>query len=219
MKLDNVTTNKGKLVYNRRIPVDLKHLYPSSKEPYFRCRLRVQKESAAMVAEHGALQAAFARLVEDARDGSPEAFGDSGMARYKQMAWSSIDDPRTEREKWEDMRAEAEDLIRSVRVAVVDQLGDGGDEERRQIAAEQIERDKGEPLLYRAVSQPHAAPPPATLADAANVYEKRAPRGEPKQVRKKHLQQDQASARNLVGPTSKSASDRSYTRACPEGSR
>lgn len=172
MKLDNVTTNKGKLVYARRIPVDLKYLYPSSKEPFFRCRLRVQRESAELVAEHAALEAAFARLVADARDGVSEAFGDAGMARYKQMAWSSIDDPRTEREKWEDMRAEAEDLIRSVRGAVTDHLADGGDEERRQIVAEQIERDKGEPLLYRAVTQPHAEPPPVTLADAANVYEK-----------------------------------------------
>ena len=37
MKLDNVVNNKGKYVYSRRIPTDLKHHYPSSKEPFFRC--------------------------------------------------------------------------------------------------------------------------------------------------------------------------------------
>ena len=75
MKLDNVVINKGKFVYSRRIPVDIKHLYPPSKELFFRCRLRVQQQSAQMVAEHEALEAAFARLVEDARKGVPEAFG------------------------------------------------------------------------------------------------------------------------------------------------
>ena len=172
MKLDNVTINKGKFVYSRRIPSDLKHHYPSSKEPFFRCRFRVQHESAELVAEHTALQAAFTRLVADARDGSPEAFGDSGLARYKELAWTMIDDPRTEREKWEDMRAEAEDLVRSVRGVFDDHFGDGGDDERRQIVADDIEQNNGDPLLYRAVTQPDAAPPPVTLADAAGVYEK-----------------------------------------------
>lgn len=100
MKLPNVVTNKGKLVYSRRIPIDLKHLYPSSKEPFFRCRLRVQQKNAALITEHAALEAAFARLVEDARAGMPEAFGGEGLERYKQKAWASIDDPRTDREKW-----------------------------------------------------------------------------------------------------------------------
>lgn len=172
MKLPNVVINKGKLVYSRRIPTDLRHLYPSSEEPFFRCRLRCQQQSAALVAEHAALEAAFARLVEDARAGMPDAFGDSGLARYKQKAWASIDDPRTEREKWEDMRDEAEALVLSVRGALSGSFEEGGDEERRQIIAEEIERKKGDPMLYRAVSQPNAAPPPVTLADAAGVYER-----------------------------------------------
>ncbi|WP_299789454.1 tyrosine-type recombinase/integrase [uncultured Marivita sp.] len=172
MKLDNVVINKGKYVYSRRIPTDLKHHYPSSKEPFFRCRLRVQQLNADLVAEHAALEAAFARLVADARDGVPEAYGDSGLELYKQKAWSSIDDPRTEREKWEDMRDEAEALVRSVRGVFADHFGDGGDEERRQIIAEDIERRNGDPLLYRAVIQPSATPPPVTLADAAKVYER-----------------------------------------------
>ncbi|UWQ15669.1 tyrosine-type recombinase/integrase [Aliiroseovarius sp. M344] len=173
MKLSNVVTNKGKFVYSRRIPTDIKHLYPSSKQPFFRCRLRVQKEGADLVAEHAALEAAFTRLVSDARDGVPEALGDSGIARYKQKAWSGIDDPRTEREKWEEMRDEAEALVRSIRgVDDVDHLGDGGDQARREVAAAEIERANGDPLLYRAVTQPDAAPPPVTLADAARVYEK-----------------------------------------------
>lgn len=172
MKLDNVTINKGKFVYSRRIPSDLKHHYPASKEPFFRCRFRVQQESAELVAEHTALQAAFTRLVADARDGVAEAFGDSGLARYKELAWTMIDDPRTEREKWEDMRADAEDLVRSVRGVFDDHFGDGGDDVRRQIVADDIEQSNGDPLLYRAVTQPNAAPPPVTLADAAGVYEK-----------------------------------------------
>ncbi|MCK8462409.1 hypothetical protein MUY35_00930 [Aliiroseovarius sp. S1339] len=100
MKLSNVVTNKGKFVYSRRIPADIKHLYPSSKQPFFRCRLRVQVEGADLVTEHAALEAAFARLVSDARAGVPDALGDSGIARYKQKAWSSIDDSRTERQLW-----------------------------------------------------------------------------------------------------------------------
>lgn len=32
MKLDNVVTNKGKFVYNRRIPVDIKHLYARERQ-------------------------------------------------------------------------------------------------------------------------------------------------------------------------------------------
>ncbi|QFT93193.1 hypothetical protein FIU86_10085 [Roseovarius sp. THAF9] len=95
MKLPNVVTNKGKFVYSRRIPIDIKHHYPSSKEPYFRCRFRVQNMNAEMVAEHSALEAAYASLVGDARDGVPEAFGDSGLEAYKRKAWASLDDPRT----------------------------------------------------------------------------------------------------------------------------
>ena len=172
MKLPNVVTNKGKFVYSRRIPIDIKHQYPSSKEPFFRCRFRVQQQNADLVSEHAALEAAYMRLVADARDGVPEAFGDSGLELYKQKAWSSIDDPRTEREKWEDMRDEAEALVRSVRGALADHFEDGGDEERRQIVADEIERTKGDPMLYRAVTQPNATPPPVTLADAAGVYER-----------------------------------------------
>lgn len=69
------------------------------------------------------------------------------------------------------MRDEAEHLVRSVRGAFLDHDGDGADEERRQIVAEDIERRNGDPLLYRAVTQPDATPPPVTLADAAGVYE------------------------------------------------
>ncbi|MBS0122590.1 hypothetical protein [Thetidibacter halocola] len=81
MKLANVVNNKGKLVYARRIPTDIKHLYPSSKEPFFHCRLRNQQRDANLVAEHAALEAAYACLVADARSGMPEAFGDCGIER------------------------------------------------------------------------------------------------------------------------------------------
>jgi integrase len=170
MKLENVVTNKGKFVYRRRIPSDLRHLFPKT---FFETRFRTQRENADLVAEHAAFQAAFQQMVLDARAGSPEAVGDRGLDRYKQKAWSNIDDPRTEREKWEDMRVEAEDLVRSVRgIVSVGHLADGGDEERRQIIADEIERNSGDPLLYRAVTQPDAAPPPVTLIDAARVYER-----------------------------------------------
>ncbi|MBY6157253.1 tyrosine-type recombinase/integrase [Pseudooceanicola nitratireducens] len=171
MKLPNVVTNKGKLVYSRRIPTDIKHLYPSFKVPFFSCRTRVQQLCAALVAEHAALEAAFKRLVADARDGVPEAMGDSGLELYKQKAWSSIDDPRTEREKWDEMRKEAEALVLSVRGTFPEHIEDGGDDARRQIVAEDIERRRGNPMLYRAVTQPNTAPP-FTLADAARVYER-----------------------------------------------
>lgn len=200
MKLPNVVINKGKFVYSRRIPADLKHLYPSSDEPFFRCRCRVQQQNADLVAEHAALQAAFARLVADARDGVPEAFGDSGIERYRQRAWSSLDDSRTEREKWQDMRDEAEALVRSVRGAFADHLGDGGNEERRQIIAEEIERNGGDPLLYRAVTQPNAAPPPVTLADAAVVYEKERLGVNPKKSARNTFNKVKRRLENSLGP-------------------
>jgi hypothetical protein len=111
-------------------------------------------------------------MVGDARSGIPDAFGDRGMERYKQQAWSSFEDPRTEREKWEQMRDEAEALVRSVRGTFAGPFEDDGYDERRQIVAEQIERSNGDPLLYRAVTQPNAAPPPVTLADAVGVYQR-----------------------------------------------
>jgi hypothetical protein len=157
--------------------------------------------NADLVAEHAALQAAFARLVADARDGVPEAFGDSGKERYKQKAWSSLDDPRTEREKWQDMRDEAEALVRSVRGAFADDhFGDGGNEERRQIIAEEIERNDGDPLLYRAVTQPNAAPPPVTLADAAGVYEKERLGVNPKKSARNTFNKIKRRLENSLGP-------------------
>jgi integrase len=181
MKLDNVVTNKGKFVYSRRIPVDIKHLYPPSKEPFFRCRLRVQRQSAHMVAEHEALEAAFARMVEDARTGMPEAFGLDGIERYKQKAWASVSDPRTERERWMDKRDEAEAMVLSLGGGR-DHFEDGGDQERRDILAEDLEKTGADPELRRMVIAVERddytgkiepiAPPPVTLADAAKIYER-----------------------------------------------
>lgn len=37
MKLDNVTINKGKFVYIRRIPTDLKHHFPKRDGGPFQC--------------------------------------------------------------------------------------------------------------------------------------------------------------------------------------
>ncbi|MBY6165927.1 tyrosine-type recombinase/integrase [Pseudooceanicola nitratireducens] len=49
---------------------------------------------------------------------------------------------------------------------------DGGDEQRREILADEIERVGGDPLLHRAVIHPHAELPLPTVADAARLYEK-----------------------------------------------
>lgn len=170
MKLSHVVINKGKLVYQRRIPSDLRHLYPNT---FFGGRFRVQQQGSALVSEHAALGAAFERMVTDARKGSPEAIGKDGISRYIASAWSGLDDPRTDLEKWEVLKKEAEALVRSVRVlGGGNEHGDGGDEVRRQIIADEIERTAGDPLLFRAVTQPTAPAPEATLADAAKVYER-----------------------------------------------
>ncbi|WP_210877333.1 hypothetical protein [Roseovarius autotrophicus] len=168
MKLPNIVFNKGRLVYRRRIPVDLTHLYPRT---FFETRLRTQEHGPALVSEHSALQSAFQRMCEDARSGVPEAIGNQGIARYQKAAWASLDDPRTEREKWDDYRKEAEALVRSVRsLSGATEEEDGGDHERREIVADELERIGAPTLLYRAVTQPDATPPKATLADAARVY-------------------------------------------------
>lgn len=170
MKLPNVVINKGKFVYRRRIPTDLRHLYPKT---FFETRFRTQTEGAALVSEHAALQRSFERMADDAREGSPDAVGAAGIARYVATAWADLDDPRTEREKWADLKEEAEALVRSVRgLTVSEHADDGGDQERREIVADELERTGGSRMLYRAVTQPDAAPPPVTLADAARVYEK-----------------------------------------------
>lgn len=168
MKLPNVIINKGKFVYRRRIPTDLRDLYPKT---FFQTRFRIQQSGADLVSEHSALQTGFERMVQDARSGSPEAIGVAGIRRYIEDAWDTIDDPRTERERCDEMRVEAESLVQSIRIAR-DFEGDGGDSERREIAAEEIERIGGSPLLYLAVTQPEATPPPVTLADASNIYAK-----------------------------------------------
>lgn len=170
MKLPNVVINKGKLVYQRRIPTDLRHLYPKT---FFDTRFRVQQEGAALVSEHVALESAFGRMVKDARKGAPEAIGAEGISRYIASGWSGLDDPRTDLEKWEALRDEAEALVRSVRgLGGYNEHQDGGDQVRREVIADEIERTGGDPLLFRAVTQPDAAPPDATLADAAKVYER-----------------------------------------------
>lgn len=177
MKLPNVGTNKGKFVYKRRIPVDIRHLYPHSKEPFFETRFRVQVAGPDLVIEHSALQAAFVRMVKDALQGHPEAVGKAGIDRYIGLAWSNIDDPTTQKEKWEGLKTEAEELVRSVRALSANTyLGngeysdDGGDTVRRDIIAEELVRTGADPLLYKAVTQPDAEAPPATLADAVRVY-------------------------------------------------
>jgi len=127
MKLENVVIERGRYVYSRRIPVDIKHLYPPSKEPFFRVPFSVQQEGAELVAEHAALQSAYARMVHAARDRDPDAIGAEGMERYKEMARASLDDPRTEREKWLDKLSEAEQLVRSVKVGPYPFDADGFD--------------------------------------------------------------------------------------------
>ncbi|AHD03125.1 hypothetical protein METH_12835 [Leisingera methylohalidivorans DSM 14336] len=46
----------------------------------------------------------------------------------------------------------------------------GGDEVVREELAEDIAQRQGDPMLYRAVIQPDAAPPAHTLADAFDLY-------------------------------------------------
>lgn len=167
MKLPDVVMNKGKFVFRKRIPVDLRHLYPTN---FFETRFRVQEFSAVFVSEHAAYGAAYCRMVDAARDGQPDAIGKQGVLRYIAEARAGLDDPRTLREKWAAFKEDAEARVRAVRGGR-EMLDDGGDQERRDIIAEEIVRTGGDRLLYRAVTEPNAAPPPATLADAAKIYE------------------------------------------------
>jgi hypothetical protein len=198
MKLRHVVINKGKFVYQRRFPTDLSHLYPKT---FFGTRFRKQEEGAALVSEHAALQASFTRMVADARAGSPEAVGAAGIARYIAMAWSDLDDPRTEREKWSDLKEEAEALVRSVRgLGGSEHSYDDAHQERREIIADEIERTGGSPMLYRAVTQPEAAAPVATLADAAKVYEKERLGEAPKKSAKNTFNKIKRRLENSLGP-------------------
>ncbi|WP_319826481.1 hypothetical protein [Thalassovita sp.] len=175
MKLPDVVTNKGKFVFRKRIPVDLRPQYPTN---FFETRFRIQEFSAAFVPEHAAYEATFDRMVDAARDGQPGAIGKQGVLRFIAEARAGLDDPRTSREKWAAFK-DAEAWVRAVRGGR-EMLDDGGDQERRDIIAEEIVRTGGDRLLYRAVTEPNAAPPPATLADAAKIYEQERLRENPK---------------------------------------
>jgi integrase len=170
MKLPHITTDRGKLKYQRRIRKDAANLIP---QKLFKVTLREQSQGAALVSEHAALEAAYERLHQDALEGHSEAHGKQAVQRYVQSAYDGLDDPRTDREKWESFKTEAEELVRSVKgLSGHYSLGDGGDSERREVVADELERTGAPSLLYRAVVAPNSDAPPATLADAANVYAK-----------------------------------------------
>lgn len=168
MRLPHIVTKNGKLIFRRRIRVDAKRLIPKT---FFQTTLREQNHGAGLVAEHAALEAAFERLHRDALEGEPDAQGAGAIRRYIAKAYKRLDDPRTKREKWEELKAEAEELVRSVQGLSASRYDlDGGDSARREVIADELERTNADPLLYRAVVQPNAEAPPATLADAAKVY-------------------------------------------------
>ncbi|THH38086.1 hypothetical protein E4Z66_00470 [Aliishimia ponticola] len=88
------------------------------------------------------------------------------------------------RARWQEALQEAQRLLEGAH---------GGDELVRQVLAEDIARHQGDPMLYRAVIQPDAAPPAYTLADAFDLYARekiddsqgRGPRNRLARVRKK----------------------------------
>lgn len=85
---------------------------------------------------------------------------------------------------WQEAQQEAQRLLEGAH---------GGDEVVRQVVAGEIAQSQGDPMLYRAVIQPDAAPPAYTLADAFDLYERekidesqgRGPRNRLARVRKK----------------------------------
>jgi integrase len=85
---------------------------------------------------------------------------------------------------WQEAQQEAQRLLEGAR---------GGDEVVRQVLAEDIAQSQGDPMLYRAIIQPDAAPPAYTLADAFGLYERekidesqgRGPRNRLARVRRK----------------------------------
>ncbi|MBY6165926.1 hypothetical protein KUW14_08725 [Pseudooceanicola nitratireducens] len=81
MKLENVVTNKGKLVYRRRIPADLRTFYPKT---FFETRFQCQEKGPAFVDEHHAYELAYAAMVDAARKRQPEALGLEGIDHYIQ---------------------------------------------------------------------------------------------------------------------------------------
>ncbi|QIE45325.1 tyrosine-type recombinase/integrase [Pseudohalocynthiibacter aestuariivivens] len=88
------------------------------------------------------------------------------------------------RARWKEAQQEADRLLKGSR---------GGDEVVRQVLAEDIAQRQGDPMLYRAVVQPDAAPPAYTLADAFEFYKRekidenqgRGPKNRLTRVRKK----------------------------------
>ncbi|NDR56160.1 site-specific integrase [Aliiruegeria sabulilitoris] len=198
MKLPNVTVNKGKYVYRRRFPVDLASRFPVV---FFQTRFLTQDLGAAFLTEHATLTAAFERLVEDARAGRPEALGKAGIDRYIAIAQRGLDDPRTQRERWHSTRDEAEALVRSVQTAdAFGFLEDGGDTARREVLADELERTNADPLLFRAVVQPDAPPPPPTIADAVRVYEKEKLGRNPKKSARDTFRRVQRRLEESLGP-------------------
>lgn len=85
---------------------------------------------------------------------------------------------------WQEAQLEAQRLLEGAH---------GGEEVVRRVLAEDIAQRQGDPMLYRAVIQPDAAPPAYTLADAFDLYERvkidesqgRGPRNRLARVRKK----------------------------------
>ncbi|WP_375699786.1 tyrosine-type recombinase/integrase [Pseudophaeobacter sp. TrK17] len=85
---------------------------------------------------------------------------------------------------WQEAQQEAQRLLEGAH---------GGDEVVRRELAEDIAQRQGDPMLYKAVIQPEAAPPAYTLADAFDLYERekidesqgRGPRNRLARVRRK----------------------------------
>nr|WP_309503785.1 hypothetical protein [uncultured Roseovarius sp.] len=134
-------------------------------EKYFQKPLKA-RSGLAMVTERETILAEFEAIVAAHRRSQEERESMS---------------PRT---LWKEAQQEADRLLKGSR---------GGDEVVRQVLAEDIAQRQGDPMLYRAVIQPDAAPPAYTLADAFEFYKRekidenqgRGPKNRLARVRKK----------------------------------
>ena len=148
VKLQHIDSlSGGRKRFRRRYP---KAVAEVIGDEYFQVAMKA-REGVALVSEREALTAEFDKVVKDAR------LRAAGL------------DPDTPMRKWEKAVDIAEQTLSRV---VVSASGcEVTDEDlRRSVLADELERTKADPMLYKAVLSPSALAPAPTLLDAKEIY-------------------------------------------------
>ena len=131
----------GRMRFRRRYP---KAVVKVLGEGVFQVAMKA-REGAELFTEHGKLLSEYEKIVA------------------KAMRTAAEQGQLSPLEHWREAVIEAEAIVASVK-------GARDDDDARRLVAEDLQRRKGDPLLYRAVIAPEAEEPAVTLLDAKEMY-------------------------------------------------